>query len=184
MNPLVFVLLAMIAFARPSVANNLPLVVVEDSGDPKVDDLVVQLISKQPAPCPTGYRNEAGDIHSDASEIDAAMKKLIQTRPTIFPALVTHLDDDRYSYSSSFGTWVNWTVGHAVAVILSQDAVCPYQYKSRPTPTGPAECLIFHDYLRDRDPQKWAEWAKNKTRPDIRNDFLQWCLATEKARVC
>jgi hypothetical protein len=55
-------------------------------------------------------------------------------------------------------------------------------YKGRETPSGFATYLSFEGYLRDKGPEKWAEWAKNKTRLEIQEDFIEWCVVKERAR--
>ena len=34
--------------------------------------------------------------------------------PAVFPALVKHLGDDRYSYSGAVAAWLNFTIEDAV----------------------------------------------------------------------
>ena len=42
--------------------------------------------------------------------------------------------------------------------------------------------LSFEDYLRGRDIEKWALWASNKTKLEIQEDFIQWCVLEEEKR--
>jgi hypothetical protein len=55
-------------------------------------------------------------------------------------------------------------------------------YKARKTPSGYAGYLSFKDYLKAREPVKWAAWAKSKSRLDIQLDFIDWCVVREQER--
>lgn len=165
------------AIASTCWSKDLPIKVAK-SESVKVDSLVLKLVSRRPAPYPTGYI--IGPEIYITPEVDAAMQKLSHMGPQIFPALIRHLRDDRYSYSCELQGWMNRSVGDAVRDVLSEGANCPYQYLSRATPSGHSRCPRFEDYLRERQPEKWAEWAKNKTRLDIQVDFLEWCFDKEK----
>jgi len=92
------------------------------------------------------------------------------------------LKDDRYSYSYILAAWLNFSVGDAVIEILSDHWDLPYEYKDRPTPSGEMNAFAFRDYLFERGPEKWAEWAKDKSRSEIQMDFLHWGLAKEEQR--
>ncbi len=158
-------------------------VTVENSGSEEVDALVVKMVSKRPAHYPTGYHGLMMDgNYFITPEVEAAIQRLKSMGSRIFPALIEHLGDDRYSYSNINAAWVNYSVGAAVIAVLSDGTHCPYEYKSRNTPSGQSNGLWFGQYLEDRKPAKWVEWAKNKTRSDIQMDFLQWCFAKEKER--
>ena len=151
---------------------------VENSGSAKVDAVVVKLVSKRPAPYPTGYNIDFGGVYITA-EAEGAIRELKNMGPQIFPALITHLRDTRYSFSYEPNAWVNSTVGDAVSEVLSDGKGCAYEYLARETPSGTSRCPSFEKYLDAREPKKWADWAKDKARWQIRVDFLQWCLAQE-----
>jgi hypothetical protein len=115
------------------------------------------------------------------------MTKLTKMGPSIFPALIKHLRDDRYSYSDISAAWDNNTVGDAVTEILSDWHYMHSGYKFRRTPAGysgkySGRYLSFTDYLDDRGAESWAEWAKNKSRLEIQMDFIDWCIAKENER--
>ncbi|HEY2083910.1 MAG TPA: hypothetical protein VGI88_14095 [Verrucomicrobiae bacterium] len=161
---------------------------VEDSGLKEVDALVVQLVSQRPAPFPSGYWGSEivfADFlpyHYTTLQVSNAIAKLKMMGPPIFPALVKHLRDDRYSYSDVVAAWDNFTVGDAVCEVLSDGHYMYGGYKFRKTPTGGDSYLSFKDYLNAKDPEKWAEWAKDKTRLNIQMDFIDWCVAKENER--
>ena len=154
---------------------------VEDSGSKAVDALVVKLVSKRPAPYPSGYSDEAPYLYM-TPEVEAATKQLKRMGPPIFPALVKHLRDDRYSYSAISAAWENCSVGDSVVDILSDGHYMHSGYKARKTPAGFAACLSFKDYLQARGPEAWAEWAKTKTRLQVQLDFIEWCIKEEQER--
>ncbi len=169
-----------LGIAATAIAGELP-VSVEDSGSKEVDALVVQLVSTRPAPYPSGYSGETPYLYMTPA-VQAATQKLKDLGPAIFPALVKHLDDDRYSYSEVSAAWENCSVGRSVVGILSDGHYMHSGYKSRQTPSGSAIYLSFEDYLEARGPKKWAAWAKNKTRLQIQIDFIDWCVSKEEER--
>jgi hypothetical protein len=154
---------------------------VEDSGSEVVDTLVHQLVSRRPAPFRSGYSDTPIAVvfanRYCTSEVESALKGLKKLGPAIFPALVKHLQDDRYSYSDVWAAWLNHTVGDAVMEVLDDGHYAHGGYKSRETPSGfDGSYLSFGDYLKARSAAAWAEWAKSKSRLDIQIDFIDWCL--------
>ena len=179
------ILFILFGSAFPLLASDFPIN-VEDSDSKEVDVLVVQLVSARPAPHASGYtgmtveEDMAGPYMT--TQVSNAIAKLKAMGTSIFPALVTHLRDDRYAFSSICAAWDNLTVGDAVVQVLSDghDMFCGYKF--REAPSGSVGYLSFKDYLRAREPEKWAAWAKNKSRLDIQLDFIDWCVSTEKGR--
>jgi hypothetical protein len=162
---------------------------VVDSGSREVDAAVVQLISQRPAPFPSGYSDPEIDslqiltnLPYMTPQVSNAMAKLKAMGPSIYPALIKHLRDDRYSYSDIVAAWDNYTVGDAVIEIVSDGHYMWNGYKFRKTPSGTGLLLSFKEYLMAKEPEKWAEWAKSKTKLDIQMDFIDWCVGKEKAR--
>jgi hypothetical protein len=159
---------------------------VEDSGLKEVDKAVMELISTRPAPHPSGYTattaQEDMAVPYMTPQVSNAIVKLKDMGPGIFPALVKHLTDDRYSYSDIVACWENRTVGDAVLDVLSDGHYMVSGYKFRKTPSGSATYLSFKDYLYARDPEKWASWASTRTRLDIQLDIIDWCISKEHER--
>src|SRR5436853_1054319 len=97
-------------------------VTVEASGSGAVDALVRQLVSRRPAPYPSGYSDPPDAVTVSGiyctPEVGAAIKSLKEMGPTVFPALVKHLGDDRYSYSGVVAAWGNYNVGAASVEVL------------------------------------------------------------------
>ena len=116
------------------------------------------------------------------AQVSNAMTELKKMGPPIAPALVKHLNDDRYSFSDIVAAWVNYNVGHAVIEILCDGHYMYGGYKFRKTPSGSAVYLSFENYLLAKDPVKWAEWAKTRTQLEIQNDFIDWCVKKEHER--
>jgi len=159
---------------------------VEDSGFKEVDKLVLQLVSTRPAPYFSGYSattaKEDGAVPYMTSQVSNALVSLKAMGPAIFPALVKHLRDDRYSFSDISAAWDNLSVGDAVVEILSDGHEMFSGYKARKTPSGSAVYLSFRNYLNAQEPEKWADRAKSKTRLEIQFDFIDWCVLKEKER--
>lgn len=162
-------------------------ITVEESGSTNVDALVRDLVSKRPAPYRSGYwpTPEAGAFAGRycTPEVDAAITKLRSMGPPIFPELIKHLGDDRYSYSGDSDAWLNFTVNDAIIEILDDGYFMHSGYKSRKTPSGAGNnYLAFDDYLAAHGAKEWAKWAKNKTRLEIQMDFIDWCIKKENER--
>ena len=158
----------------------------KNSGSKDVDALVLQLVSTRPAPHPSGYwlmtLEEEMAVPYMTPQVSNAIATLKMMGTTIFPALVKHLVDDRYSFSTIVAAWDNCTVGDAVLEVLSDGHQMFSGYKSRKTPSGSAVYLSFRAYLRDREPEKLAAWAKDRNRLEIQLDFIDWCVAKEEKR--
>ncbi len=158
---------------------------VEPSGSETVDALVRQLVSNRPAPYPSGTPDTPGAVQFGkylTPEVQTALKKLKSMGPAIFPALVKHIWDDRYSYSDTVAAWGNYTVGDAVVEVLCDGHYMHSGYKWRESPSGGAGYLSFKGYLQERGYDAWTEWAKTKTRLEIQMDFIDWCIDQENAR--
>jgi hypothetical protein len=179
------ILVSTILWCESSIsAADLPII-VRNSGSPAVDALVVQLVSTRPAPRPSGYSK----IPTDAiaypymtPQVSNAIARLKAMGPAIFPALVEHLRDRRYSFSDISAAWVNCSISDAVVEVLSDGFTMHSGYKSRNTPSGSEGYLSFTDYLEVKDPEEWAQWAKDKTRLAIQLDFIDWCVSKERQR--
>jgi hypothetical protein len=175
--------LALLACALASRGAELTLS-VENSGSKEVDALVLQLVSSRPAPYPSNSSQYPDQQIFQGpcmtAEVSRAMARLTAMGPRIFPALIKHLNDDRYSFSIIVASWNNLTVGDAVETVLSDDHFMFSGYKIRHTPKGVFVYPNFHNYLKARNPEKWAAWAQDKTRTDIMMDFIDWCVEQEK----
>jgi uncharacterized protein YdeI (BOF family) len=179
MHTLVLLLLG-VALSMRALAADIPLT-AEDSAAKEVDKLVLQLVSSRPAPHPNGYWGttaaEEMAVPYMTSQVSNALVMLKALGPAIFPALVKHLRDDRYSFSDISGPWENFTVGDAVVEVLSDGDEMFSEYKARTSRW--AVYLSFKSYHSVKDPEKWAERAKSKTRLEIQLDFLDWFFFKE-----
>jgi len=178
-------ILLLLGAVLTSAAGEIP-VTVEDSGSRDVDAWVRQLVSRRPAPYPSGYHRMFDNMvlarPYRTLEVEKAIEELKRMGPRVFPALVKHLADDRYCYSGVSAAWVNFSVGHAVVNVLSDGHYMHGGYKWRETASGSAGFPSFRDYLNARDPVKWARWASRKTRLEIQENFIDWCIALEEKR--
>jgi hypothetical protein len=162
-------------------------VTAEASGSKKIDALVSQLISRRPAPFPSGYSDPPfAVVFADrycTPEVEAAFKSLRELGPAAFPYLVKYLGDDRYSYSDVAAAWLNHSVRDAVVEVLDDGHYMNSGYKWRNTPSGSGGGYISFDaYLEAKGAEAWAEWAKNKSRLEIQIDFIDWCISKENER--
>ena len=160
---------------------------VEVTGSKKVDALVRQLVSQRPAPFRSGYPDPPDAVvfagRYSTPEVEAAFTSLKEMGPAVFPALVKHLGDDRYSYSGVVAAWLNFRVGDAVIEVLDDGYYMHSGYKYRETPSkSGGGYLSFKQYLDARGAEAWAEWAKSKSRLQIQMDFIDWCIVKENER--
>jgi hypothetical protein len=158
---------------------------VGKSGSEQVDALVRQLVSKRPAPYRSGDDPPIAVVFADrysTPEVESALKRLKKMGPAVFPALVKHLGDDRYSYSGVVAAWLNYHVGDAVVEVLSDGHYMHSGYKVRESPSGSFSYLSFDHYLKARGAEAWAEWASTKTPLNIQMDFIDWCIVKENER--
>jgi hypothetical protein len=125
---------------------------------------------------------EYAEVPYMTPQVSNAIVSLKAMGTAAFPALIKHLKDDRYSFSTIVAAWDNCTVGDAVLDVISGGHYNVAGYKFRKTPSGSATYLSFKDYLDERDPTEWASWARSKSRLEIRRDFIDWCVANEMKR--
>ena len=89
----------------------------------------------------------------------------------------------RAASSTSGGARKQFPISDAVVEVLDDGHYGYSGYKWRDTPSGSgAGYLSFHAYLKARDAEAWAEWAKAKPQLDIQLDFINWCIGEEKER--
>jgi hypothetical protein len=182
---ILFLFLSVAAVSMRTLAADIPLT-VEDSGSKEVDKLVLQLVSTRPAPHRDGYSDTTTEedmaVPYMTAQVSNALVRLKAMGPIIFPALVKHLRDDRYSFSDISAAWDNLTVGDAVVEVLSDGHEMFSGYKARKTRSGSGVYLSFNNYLNAQVPGKWANGAKEKTRLEIQLDFIDWCVLKENER--
>ena len=182
-NSMRALILVFLGVAVRAQAAEIPLT-VEESGSKEVDALVVQLVSTRPPPRPSGYSLLTADedmaMPYMTAQVSNALVKLKAMGTAVFPELIKHLKDDRYSFSDISASWDNLTVGDAVLEVLSDNHYMFSGYKARKTPSGYAGFLSFKDYLDAREPTNWAAWARSKNRLEIQIDFIDWCVGKER----
>jgi hypothetical protein len=102
----------------------------------------------------------------------------------IFPQLVKHLDDKRYSYSFCYAAWVDHPVGYAVQEIMADvvgEGFRPYGYKWRQNANGGNGQPSFGQMMREIGAEKYADHAKGITTKQAQKEYVQWYLEKEKA---
>lgn len=173
--------------------------VVVKSGSPAMDQLVLGLVSRRPAPLPMGgflpgggedrMLNAAGRCAT--AEVEAAFQKLKAIPPRDYPFLLKHADDDRYSFSvigphgsPTMSGWMNHSVGGAIDRIFSNEMEWVGGYKTREAPGGNGgPPPRFSDFIEARGGlEKWVASVADQTRVQIDLQFLEWCVRLEMER--
>lgn len=203
MNPGIFRLSALLFLAQPlpaDAADDLPTMVVE-SGSKEVDALVAQLVSRRPhpfppsGPIPEALRNEPqlrflGQYIT--MEVAEAIEKLKRLGPSASPYLLSHLEDDRYSYSTTLPSWIGedcrgWimvTVGEVARDLITGGFESGWLYKWREGPKdGGFPPPQFADYLKTQGGlEKWVAANSKKAKAEVFSKFIDWCITTERGR--
>jgi hypothetical protein len=119
-----------------------------------------------------------------APQVAKAREKLISMGTPIFPQLVKHLGDKRYSYSFCSAAWADYPVGYAVREIMADvvgEGFRPYGYKARHNPNGANGQPSFGQMIREIGAEKYANHAKGITTRQAQKEYVQWYLEKEKA---
>jgi hypothetical protein len=173
--------------------------VVAESGSAAIDQLVLGLVSRRPAPLPMGGFLPGGseDRLLNASgrcataEVEAAFQKLKALAPRDYAFLLKHAYDDRYSFSvigphgsPTMSGWMNHSVGGAIDRIFSNEMEWVGGYKTREAPGGKGgPPPRFADFIEARGGQeKWVASVAALTRVEIDVQFLDWCVRLETER--
>lgn len=173
--------------------------VVAESGSPAIDQLVLGLVSRRPAPLPMGgfLPGGAEDRMLNASGrcatagVEAAFQKLKALAPRDYPFLLKHAHDDRYSFSvigphgsPTMSGWMNRSVGGAIDQVLCNEMEWVGGYKTREAPGGNGgPPPRFSDFIEARGGlEKWVASVAALTRVQIDLQFLDWCVRLETER--
>ena len=117
-------------------------------------------------------------------QVAKAREKLISMGTPIFPELVKHLDDKRYSYSFCYAAWLDHPVGYAVQQIMAEvvdgGGFRPYGYKWRDNSNGSNGQPSFGQMMREIGAEKYAEHAKRITTKQAEKEYVQWYMEKEK----
>lgn len=173
--------------------------VVVKSGSPAMDELVLGLVSRRPAPLPMGgflpggaedrMLNSSGRCAT--AGVEAAFQKLKVIPPRDYEFLLKHAYDDRYSFSEigphgspTMSGWMNHSVGHAIDRIFSNEMEWVGGYKTREAPGGKGgPPPRFSDFIEARGGvEKWVASVADLTRVQIDLQFLEWCVRLEMER--
>jgi hypothetical protein len=117
-------------------------------------------------------------------QVAKAREKLISMGTRIFPELVKHFDDKRYSYSFCYAAWVDHPVGYAVQQIMEEvveGGFRPYGYKSRHNSNGSNGQPSFGQMMREIGAEKYAEHAKGVTTKQAEKEYVQWYMEKERS---
>ena len=149
-----------------------------------------------PGPEITDYRGGKEDMKKlDASlkalfegyehpQVAKARAKLVAMGTPIFPELVRHLQDKRYSYSFCSAAWEDYSVGHTVERIMAEvvgGRFSPYGYKWRPNAHGSNGQPNFGKMLSEFGAEKYAQHVLGMTRDQAEKEYVEWYVQKEKA---
>jgi hypothetical protein len=171
---------------------------VEQVDPGQVSHLVEQLVSPigPPGPEITDYNGGKEDMKKLEASLKAlfegyehpqvarARAKLVSMGTPIFPELVKHLHDKRYSYSFCYAQWVNHSVGDTVSHIMAEvvrGRFSPYGYKWRENARSSNGQPNFGQMLRELGAESYAEHVKGMTRNEVEKEYVQWYLQKEKS---
>lgn len=160
-------------------------VFVANSGVKEVDAAVAMLVSRKPAPLRTGDHSERIEDFPDGfatREVADARLKISALAYEQLPALLVHLDDDRYSYSYISAAWYNETVGGTIMGILESELGVPLMQKAgvRECENGLFKQPRLQDYLHLIELSDWPRFIKSKNQREFRRDFIRWCVDRER----
>jgi hypothetical protein len=154
---------------------------------PPVIQLIEQLASPVPPKYATGKWSELtsedsfnGYIHP---QVEKAREQLVAMGTEIYPALVKHLDDDRYSYSGVYAAWVNHSVGQMIVDIMAT-GIEPHMgsYKSRQNPNGYNGPPSFEQMAKELGGfDKYASQAKGRSKVELQREYVEWHVAKERS---
>jgi hypothetical protein len=169
-----------------------------DNADPhQVAQLVEQLVS--PVGPPPAEIKEYNGGKADMKKLNAYLKalcegwmdpqvakardRLISMGTPIFPELVKHLDDKRYSYSFCSAAWVDYSVGTTVGEIMAEvvgGRLRPYGYKWRQNAHGSNGQPSFDKMMREIGAEQYADRVKNITMKEAEKEYVHWYMEKEK----
>jgi hypothetical protein len=157
------------------------------------EDLVNALASrnKEPALTPPDARdpfeqNIAFPIDYDNSfqeDVLNSWKELSSLGSDAFPALISHLGDERYSYTrqTSDGFYYNSTVGSACTRILKAH-INAYQRLARPYFSGGKPAYFPPAAMAGNDLRKWFDDRKGKELWELQLEATKWAIECERKR--
>jgi hypothetical protein len=125
-------------------------------------------------------------------EVSESIEKLERLGPGASQYLLSHLDDDRYSYSTTlpstvggdFSGWIMVTVGDVARDVITGGFESGWLYKWRDGPNdGGFSPPQFSDYLETQGGlDKWVAANSKKSKAEVFGKFIDWCVATERGR--
>ena len=163
--------------------------------DPEIESLIDQLASTNSPPDFPGdpphfyledFLANPGDWNSDAQRtVSKAYYELKSMGKDVFPYLIKHFGDNRYSHERSYSTFISHSVGDACQFLIDEQ-IDPrgISYKSRETPTGTTMgyAVQFEAYVKSKYGSYAAWWRNNRNLSlvEMRVDFCKWRINKEK----
>lgn len=162
--------------------------------DSNVSEMIEALVSKYPPRVLDGEWGDVGSIFGrgdrpmtpedeDALRVLRVREKLRGLGLPAFGALITSVDDERYSYSAVFSASRNLSVGDACFMIVeSQVDFYGTGYKARDGADG--RRAVKPSYLRHlRERKRLGQWwVDRRGRPlrELQVESLEWTIAQER----
>jgi hypothetical protein len=171
---------------------------VEALDSKQVSDLVEQLVSPigPPGPEITDYNGGKKDMKKWEASLKAlsegyehpqvarARAGLVSMGTPIFPELIKHLNDERYSSSFCHAAWVDDSVGDAVGNIMAEvvgGRFRPSGYKWRENAHGSNGQPSVGQMMSELGIESYAEHAKGMTRDEAEKEYVEWYMQKEKS---
>jgi hypothetical protein len=163
-----------------------------------VAELVERLVSPVGPPPPeiTDYMGGTNDMKKwlrsmtalfegyEHPQVRRARAKLVSRGTSVFPELIKHLEDKRYSCSSCSAAWGNSTVGDVVGEVMAEvvgGRFHPWGYKWWENAQKSNGQPSFGQMMSERGKERYAEHAKSMTRDEVEKEYVRWYMEKEKS---
>ena len=116
-------------------------------------------------------------------QVAKARATLVSMGTPIFPELIRHLEDKRYSYSFCYASWVDHSVGSTVGHIMAEvvgGRFHPSGYKWRKNAHGSNGQPTVGQMMREFGVERYAEHAKGMTRDEAEKEYVEWYMQKER----
>jgi hypothetical protein len=146
--------------------------------EPKIEQRDVRAIGRYTLP--DGFDKEA------QKRVVRAWDHLAGQGVAAFPALIEHLNDERYSTSIASPIseyWHNWSVGQVSKRIIESQIETwgPYSVgKGDPRSRPPRPHYCAKDFEQKKSVEVWWKAHQDKSLRDIQIEALEWTIAEEK----
>lgn len=113
-------------------------------------------------------------IEEHQKRVWVAYGKLSGMGKEVIPALLNHIEDDRYAFSRNSTVLRNYSVGEACRELLVKKVNAPFEYKNCEQYLNP--------HASGKELRKWWQASKDKSLREIRLISINWTVARERLR--